>query len=343
MPQFGPPCYGCCFIVNPIEPLLEVKNLCATFNVRRGLIGAASYIVNAVNDVSFDIGHGETFGLVGESGSGKSTIGRALLRLVEVSSGSIRLEGRPIHDLTGRMLDFRRDLQVVFQDPYASLNPSMTVADIVGESLSIHFGIRRKERHKRVAALLERVGLRTEQMRQYPAEFSGGQRQRIAIARALALEPKLIICDEPVSALDVSTQSQVIGLLEELQENLGISYLFIAHDLAVVRHISQRIGVLYLGRLLETGPADRIYESPAHPYTQALLASIPFMDPKKQKQRREIRRQLPVVELPGPADMPPGCPFQARCPHAEPICRVDMPAKVPVEGGGWVACHLYNE
>ncbi|MEX0941706.1 MAG: ABC transporter ATP-binding protein [Pseudomonadales bacterium] len=324
------------------KPLLEVDDVTVRFTVKRGLLGGGSYQVKAVNGISFEICQRETFGLVGESGSGKSTIGNALLRLVNIDSGSIRLEGKPVHELKGRMLDFRRDLQAVFQDPYSSLNPSMIVADIIGEPLTIHYGLRGAERNKRVSGLLERVGMASDQLERYPSEFSGGQRQRIAIARALALEPKLIICDEPVSALDVSTQSQVISLLEQLQETMGISYLFIAHDLAVVRHISDRIGVLYLGQLMEVGPADRIYDTPAHPYTQMLLAAIPVVDPAVQRERKQERRKLPVTELPSPTDLPDGCPFHTRCIHVMDICRKKVPRKIPVAGGGWAACHLYD-
>ena len=232
------------------------------------------------------------------------------------------------------MLDFRRDLQVIFQDPQASLNPSMVVADIVGEPLTIHFGLRGKERDARVAQLLERVGLAAYHLERYPSEFSGGQRQRIAVARALALEPRLIVCDEPVSALDVSTQSQAINLLEELQESFGIAYLFIAHDLAVVQHISHRVGVMYLGRLVELGPADRVHEQPAHPYTEMLLAAAPVADVATQRQRKAVRRQLPATELPSPIDPPSGCPFHTRCTYAMDICRREMPEPTPIDGGG---------
>jgi len=323
--------------------LLEVRDLTVHFKLKKGLLGGGNYTVRAVNGVSFDIAAGETFGLVGESGSGKSTVGKALLRLVDINHGTISLEGEPVHQLRGRMLDFRRDLQVVFQDPYSSLNPSMIVRDIVGEPLYIHFGQKGAERDARVAGLLDRVGLNPDQMERYPSEFSGGQRQRIAIARALALEPKLIVCDEAVSALDVSTQSQVIGLLEELQATFGLSYLFIAHDLAVVRHISHRIGVLYLGQLMEVGPSDRVYEAPAHPYTRMLLEAVPVADPQVQRQRKAARRRLPVTELPSPTDLPGGCPFHTRCSEAMDVCRHEVPKKVPVPGGGWAACHLLSD
>ncbi|XOV89232.1 MAG: ABC transporter ATP-binding protein [Pseudomonadota bacterium] len=325
-----------------VANLLEVSDLTVYFNVRRGILGRESYTVKAVNGVSFEIGEKETLGLVGESGSGKSTVGKALLRLVDVTSGEILLDGKPVAQLKGRMLDFRRDLQVVFQDPYSSLNPSMIVSDIVGEPLTIHFGLKGAERDKRVAALLEQVGLGGHLLERYPAEFSGGQRQRIAIARALALSPRLIVCDEAVSALDVSTQSQVINLLESLQEEFGVSYLFIAHDLAVVRHISDRIGVMYLGQLMELGPSERIYEAPQHPYTRMLLTAIPVADPVLQRSRKAARRLLPVTELPTPTNLPDGCPFHTRCPDAMPVCTETRPPPVPVAAGGWVACHLYT-
>ncbi len=325
----------------PNAPLLAVNDLHVTFRVRRGWFGRRSFVVRAVNGISFEIHSGETFGLVGESGSGKSTVGRALLKLVDAERGDILLNGRPVAELRGRMLDFRRDLQVVFQDPYASLNPTKVIGDIVGEPLLIHGLVRtRAERESRVAELLTQVGLAPELMERYASEFSGGQRQRIAVARALALSPKLIVCDEPVSALDVSTQSQVVNLLEELQQTLGLAYLFIAHDLAVVRHLSHRIGVMYLGRLVEVGPAERLYESPAHPYTKMLLAAIPVPNPEEQRVRKAQRRLLPVTELPSPTNVPSGCAFHQRCPHAQPLCRTDEPVAKAVPGGGSAACHL---
>jgi peptide/nickel transport system ATP-binding protein len=322
------------------ESLLQVEDLVVEFKVRRGLLGRNSYLVKAVNGVSFELKPGETLGLVGESGSGKSTIGRALLRLLDITSGSIRLHDREISQLKGQVLDFRRDLQVVFQDPYSSLNPSMVIADIIGEPLTVHYGLTGEERDRRVVQLMEQVGLADYQMERYPAEFSGGQRQRIAIARALALEPSIIICDEAVSALDVSTQSQVINLLSELQARMNLAYLFIAHDLAVVRHISDRIGVLYLGRLMEIGPAHRVYDAPAHPYTQMLLEAVPVPNPVEQKRRKAERQLLPVVELPTPVNLPTGCPFNTRCPHVMEVCMQVVPKLVPVAGGGEVACHL---
>lgn len=324
------------------ETLLSVNDLAVRFRVKRGLFGRQSYDVLAVNGVSFKLGRGETLGLVGESGAGKSTIGRALLKLVDLASGSIFLEGRDVGLLKGKILDFRRDLQAIFQDPYSSLNPSMVVGDIIGEPLKIHFDLTEKERKARIAKLMEQVGLSAHQMQRYPSEFSGGQRQRIAIATALALNPKIIICDEAVSALDVSTQSQVINLLEELQSRMKIALLFIAHDLAVVRHISDRIGVLYLGQLLEIGPTERISESPHHPYTKMLLAAVPVTDPIEQKKRKKIRQGIPVVELPDPSSIPKGCPFSTRCPDVMEHCHTVKPVSIEVPGGGLVRCHLYN-
>lgn len=320
--------------------LLEVSDLNVHFRVRRGMLGGSSYTVRAVNDVSFTIDAGETLGIVGESGSGKSTVGRALLRLVDATSGTIRLDGVEVGQLRGRMLDFRRDLQVIFQDPYSSLNPSMVIGATIGEPLTLHHGLSGQARDERVAGLLDQVGLPADAAGRYPSEFSGGQRQRIAIARALAPEPRLIVCDEPVSALDVSTQSQVINLLEDLQTSFGIGYLFIAHDLAVVRHISNRIGVMYLGRILEMGPADRVYDAPAHPYTEMLLTAVPVADPVEQRQRKAKRREIPATELPSPVDLPGGCAFHGRCPHVMDVCRVTRPEPIPVQGGGWSACHL---
>jgi oligopeptide/dipeptide ABC transporter ATP-binding protein len=326
--------------------LLTVKELVVRFHVRRGLFGRDSYDVNAVNGVSFNLKEGETLGLVGESGSGKSTIGRALLKLAPVTSGSIHLAGKDVNNLGNEVFDFRKSLQVVFQDPYSSLNPSMVVSEIIEEPLKIHFSMTEVERRHRVEQLMDQVGLSSHQMERYPSEFSGGQRQRIAIARALALEPKMIICDEAISALDVSTQSQVINLLEELQDRLQIAYLFIAHDIAVVRHISDRIAVLYLGRLMEIGPANSLCDSPAHPYTQLLLGAVPITDPVEQKRRKAERRLIPAAELPGPTNIPTGCPFSTRCPKVMGRCRSEIPELIAVDNGvdsgRQVACHLYD-
>ncbi|MDA0789734.1 MAG: ABC transporter ATP-binding protein [Proteobacteria bacterium] len=322
--------------------MLTVEDLRVYFHVKRGLMGRRSYDVRAVDGVSFGLAHGQTLGLVGESGSGKSTIGRALLRLVGIHSGTIQLNGTDVRELRGRMLDFRRDLQAIFQDPYSLLNPSMIVADIVGEPLTIHYGLKGRQRDERVAQLLDQVGLATYHMERYPSEFSGGQRQRIAVARAIALEPQIIICDEAISALDVSTQSQVINLLKELQERLGLAYLFIAHDLAVVRHISDQIAVLYLGRIMEMGPAELICSAPRHPYTQLLISAIPVADPIEQKKRKAARSQLPPSELPSATNPPDGCPFHTRCPQAVSRCRNEVPLPRQVRPGEIVACHLID-
>ena len=317
-------------------PLLEVGGLTVTFG-RRGLRGRG-HVVRAVNDVGLTLAAGETLGLVGESGSGKSTTGRAVLQLVRPDSGSIRLRGQEINGVTGKRLrGLRREMQMVFQDPYSSLDPSATVGASITEPLRVHEGLSRSASRERVAELLDLVGLRPSHADRYPYEFSGGQRQRVAIARALAINPKLVVCDEAVSALDVSTQNQVINLLEDLRERLGLAYLFIAHDLAVVRHISHRVAVMYLGHIVETGPIERVYEQPAHPYTQALLSAIPVPDPELAHRNRRILLQ---GDLPDPSAPPPGCPFSTRCAYVMPVCREQMPAQTPVDGGGEVACHL---
>jgi oligopeptide/dipeptide ABC transporter ATP-binding protein len=320
------------------EPLVQVKDLSVEFRKKKLL--SPERVVRAVNGVSFEIGRGETLGLVGESGSGKSTTGRALLKLVPVTSGSVRVDA---HELTtasaSEMRRLRRQMQMVFQDPYSSLDPSATVASSIAEPLRVHEGISAKDAWPRILELLEIVGLRPSHANRYPYEFSGGQRQRVAIARALALNPQLIVCDEAVSALDVSTQNQVINLLEDLRDELGLSYLFIAHDLAIVRHISHRVAVMYLGHIVESGPAERIYERPAHPYSQALLSAIPV--PSRQREAKSDRILL-QGDLPDPANPPPGCPFQTRCPYAMDVCREQMPPMTEVDGGGEVACHLQS-
>jgi peptide/nickel transport system ATP-binding protein len=318
------------------ELLVEVKDLNVTFR-KKSLLRPAR-VVRAVNGVSFDIGKGETLGLVGESGSGKSTTGRALLKLVPAESGTVKVDGL---DLTtaksSEIRHMRRRMQMVFQDPYSSLDPSATVASSISEPLRVHEGMSAKEAWPRVQELLEVVGLRASHANRYPYEFSGGQRQRVAIARALALNPQLIVCDEAVSALDVSTQNQVINLLEDLRAELGLSYLFIAHDLAIVRHIAHRVAVMYLGHIVEEGPGERVYERPAHPYTQALLSAIPIPNPERNNRENRI---LLEGDLPDPANPPSGCPFQTRCPYIMDVCRAEMPAMTPVDGGGQVACHL---
>ena len=320
------------------SPLLSVRDLKVHFPFRRGgLLFGQPGVIRAVDGISFDIHSGETLGLVGESGCGKSTTARAIVGLIEksVMSGQIWLDGQRIDSLSPRaMLPHRRNVQMIFQDPFASLNPRMTVGSIIAEPMQI-FGLHApRERKLKVMELMDLVGLNPTFLNRYPHEFSGGQRQRIGIARALAVEPRLIVCDEPVSALDVSIQAQVINLLVELQERLGVAYLFISHDLSVVRHISHRIGVMYLGRIVELAEADALHHRPLHPYTQALLSAAPIPDPVHERQRKRIILQ---GEVPSPDREYPGCPFAERCPIAEQICREVVP---PLEGGEHLAaCH----
>ena len=302
--------------------LLEVRNLKKYFPVRGGVLRRVVAQVRAVDDVSFSIGRGRTLGLVGESGCGKSTLGRAVLRLHEPTAGEVVLDGRPVTGLKARELrERRREMQIVFQDPYASLNPRRTVLQTLREPLDLHAIGTRAERHRRVEELLEIVGLRAQVASRYPHEFSGGQRQRIGIARALALDPKLIVADEAVSALDVSVQAQVLNLISDLQRRLGISFLFISHDLAVIQHVSHDVCVMYLGKLVETGSADSVYAEPKHPYTRALFSAVPVPDPL-----RKSRRIVLPGDVPSPANPPPGCPFHTRCPEVQPECRRLMPA-----------------
>jgi peptide/nickel transport system ATP-binding protein/oligopeptide transport system ATP-binding protein len=313
------------------EPLLIVDSLTKHYRLGGGID------LRAVDGISFRIGRGETLGLVGESGCGKSTAGKAILRLVEPTSGSVRLDGVEITTLAPAALrEQRRNMQVIFQDPYASLNPKMTAEAIVGEPFVNYRLHSARERTERVAALFARVGLRPDQMSRYPHEFSGGQRQRLGIARALALEPKLVIGDEPVSALDVSVQAQVINLMVRLQEELGLSYLFIAHDLGVVRHISDRIAVMYLGRIVEMAATETLFATPAHPYTRMLLASVPSAEARQGARRRTVLRGEPPSAL----APPPGCHFHPRCPDAVERCRVESPRLRPVGNGHIAACHL---
>jgi oligopeptide transport system ATP-binding protein len=319
------------------EPLLRVRNLVKHFPVRGGLFARTVDLVHAVDGVSFELAAGETLGLVGESGCGKSTTGRCILRLIEPTSGEVRFDGRDVMAANARGLrELSRGMQIIFQDPYASLNPRMTVGAIVGEALTIH-GLARnvREHDERVVNLLETVGLHADYRSRYPHEFSGGQRQRIGIARALAVSPRLIVCDEPVSALDVSIQAQVINLLEDLQRQFGLAYLFIAHDLSVVEHISRRVAVMYLGRIVESASARDLYTAPKHPYTEALLSAVPIPDPAAKRRRIVLQG-----DVPNPIDPPAGCHFHPRCPHVMERCRTEAPLLREIAPGRMAACHL---
>jgi len=317
-------------------PLLEVNALTKHFGVRRGVLGRSTAQVHAVDEVSFTIGEGETLGLVGESGCGKSTLGRTVLRLVEPTAGTILWRGERIDNLaSGAMRPFRREMQAVFQDPYASLNPRMRAADIVAEPIRNFEQGASGEIRERVTSLFDRVGLRADQMPRYPYEFSGGQRQRLGIARALAPRPKLIVCDEPVSALDVSVQAQVINLLVDLQREFGLSYLFVAHDLAVVEHISHRVAVMYLGRIVELASKRALFGGPLHPYTEALLAAVPVPDPTARR-----KRLILAGDVPSPINIPTGCRFHTRCPYVFDRCRVEEPLLKEAAPAHFVACHL---
>jgi peptide/nickel transport system ATP-binding protein/oligopeptide transport system ATP-binding protein len=319
-------------------PLMSVRALVKNFSVRGGLLSREIAKVQAVSNVSFDVFPGETIGLVGESGCGKSTTGRVVLRLIERTSGEVIFEGTDVMTLSGdALIQFRQRAQIVFQDPYASLNPRKPIERAVGEALQVHGGMNREQARARVQELLRLVGLSPEHAGRYPHQFSGGQRQRVGIARALAMEPKFIVLDEPVSALDVSIQAGVVNLLEELQDELALTYLFIAHDLSVVRHISDRVAVMYLGKIVEIGTRDQIYESPAHPYTQALLSAIPIPDPDRERARRRIKL---VGDVPSPIDPPSGCRFRTRCWLAQDICALEEPELVDRDTGHPVACHF---
>lgn len=317
--------------------LVEVKNLKQYFHIRNHL-GEKAY-VKAVDDVSFNIFKGETLGLVGESGSGKTTLGRSMLRIYEPTGGTVKIDGVDITKFKGsELLPYRKKMQYIFQDPYASLDPRMTVSDIVGEAIDIHkLATSKKDRADKIKELLSLVGLNTEHASRYPHEFSGGQRQRIGIARAIAVEPEFIVCDEPVSALDVSIRAQIINTLEEMQDRLHLTYLFISHDLGVVRHTCDRVGVMYLGRIVELVESEELYKNPLHPYTQALLTAIPQPNPDVAKNRNRI---ILKGEIPSPVNPPSGCKFRTRCPYAKDICAEKAPDLTDYGDGHYVACHF---
>ncbi|HKK00827.1 MAG TPA: oligopeptide/dipeptide ABC transporter ATP-binding protein [Desulfuromonadales bacterium] len=322
-----------------MTPLLEVINLHKSFAVSGGGLGGPTRKLQAVNDVSFALQPGETLGLVGESGCGKSTTGRLILRLLDPDSGKILFNGKDLCALSARQLrPIRRQMQMIFQDPYSSLNPRMRVGDIIGEPLRVHGLARGGAVRTEVLRLLGTVGLGAEHYDRYPHEFSGGQRQRIGIARALAVRPQLIVADEPVSALDLSIQAQVINLLQDIQEQFGLTYLFIAHDLSVIEHISDRVAVMYLGRIVELGPADSLYHKPRHPYTEALLNAVPVPDPGAEHHHQPL-----TGEVPSPIDPPSGCPFHPRCPYARELCSQALPPLDEVESGHLSACHFNAE
>ena len=320
------------------ENLVEVSHLKEYFSINVGMFSTKP--LKAVDDVSFSIRQGETLGLVGESGCGKTTVGRTLLHLYKPTSGEIRFKGKPVKT-PAEINEFRKKATMVFQDPYSSLNPRMTVSDIIGEPLDIHKMFDSKaEREERILELMNRVGLNSEHASRYAHEFSGGQRQRIGIARALALKPEFIVCDEPVSALDVSIQAQVINMFDELQEQMGLTYLFMAHDILVVRHISDRIAVMYLGKMVELADAKEIYDHPLHPYTKSLMSAVPQPDPRVARANKRI---VLSGDIPSPLNAPSGCPFRTRCPHAVPACAEAMPEFQEVEPGHFAACHRISE
>ncbi|AGF55162.1 oligopeptide transport system ATP-binding protein [Clostridium saccharoperbutylacetonicum] len=317
--------------------LIKVKDLKKYFPVKNGII--KNTVIKAVDGVSFDIKRGETFGLVGESGCGKSTLGRTITRLYDVTDGDIFFDGTNIAKLNKKqMREYYKKMQIIFQDPYSSLNPYMNVKELIDEPIALHTSLGKAERAEKIEKLLEMVGLKKNDMEKFPHEFSGGQCQRIGIARAVSTNPDFVLCDEPISALDVSIQAQVVNMLEDLQKEMGLTYLFVAHDLSMVRHISDRIGVMYLGSIVEIGISNDLYKKPLHPYTKGLLSSIPIADPIKAK---ESTRDVIEGDIPSPINIPSGCRFHTRCPYAKPICAEVPPIAKEVENGHFVTCHLY--
>lgn len=325
--------------------LVDIKNIKKYFPIKGGILRRTIGYVKAVDDVSFHIQTGETLGIVGESGSGKSTLGQVILRLTNPTEGEIFFSGDNISQLPQKHVrPYRRHMQIVFQDPFASLNSKMSVGELIEEPLLVQTDLTRQERQEKAIQMIEKVGLRKDDRQKYPHEFSGGQRQRISLARALIIEPKFVICDEPVSALDVSIQAQVLNLMKDLQDDLGLTYLFIAHDLSVVKHISDRVAVMYLGRIVEMAPKHLLYEKPKHPYTQGLLSTIPTINQTIIKQKKSERKsKILTGDIPSPANPPSGCPFRTRCPKAHERCTIERPELTEVEKGHFTACHLFTE
>lgn len=324
---------------NSDDKLIQVRNLKKYFSVKSQFLGGEKKFIKAVDGVSFEIKKGETFGLVGESGCGKSTLGRSITRLYDITEGDIFFEGTNIAKFNKKqMKEYNKRMQIIFQDPYSSLNPNMNVEELINEPLALHATLTKKERLEKTEHLLEIVGLKKADMEKFPHEFSGGQCQRIGIARAISTEPDFVLCDEPISALDVSIQAQVVNMLEDLQNQMGLTYLFVAHDLSMVRHISDRIGVMYLGNIVEISKSNDLYKNPLHPYTKALLSAIPIADPRKAQ---ASVRKIIEGDIPSPMDIPSGCRFHTRCPYAMPKCKEISPEMKEVESGHSVACHLF--
>ncbi|MEG1256504.1 dipeptide ABC transporter ATP-binding protein [Clostridium sp.] len=326
--------------MNSTENLVEIKNLCKYFHTKKSIFNKNKGVLKAVDGVSLSIKKGETLGLVGESGCGKTTLGRTLLKLYNPTAGEIIYNEDKLEKLSSKqMLPYRKKMQMIFQDPYASLNPRLTVGDIIGEPLDIYKLCKGKEREEKIKYFLDKVGLDPNHINRYPHEFSGGQRQRIGIARSLAVNPEFIVCDEPISALDVSIQAQIINMIEDLQNDFGLTYLFIAHDLSMVKHISNRVGIMYLGKLVEIAESNEVYSRPIHPYTNALLSAIPIPNPDEAKKRQRI---ILEGDIPSPIDPPPGCRFKSRCKYAQKICGEEEPILKEVSPGHSVACHLFK-